>query len=61
MKWKAKVLIALLLCSPLIAAGYMLFASDDGGLAKVHDGIESQFAEVAHLDCAAANEGAYRT
>ncbi len=50
MKWKAKIFIATLLCSPLIAAGSMLLTSDDGGLAKVHDGIKSQFSEVAHVD-----------
>jgi rhodanese-related sulfurtransferase len=50
MKWKAKSAIAFALCGSLIAAGYLLFASDDGGLAKVHKGIESEFVEVSHID-----------
>ncbi|GAA0465767.1 rhodanese-like domain-containing protein [Parasphingorhabdus litoris] len=50
MKWKAKASIALLLCSSVTAAGFMLFSGDDSGLAKVHDGIESQFTEVSHID-----------
>lgn len=45
-----KISIALLLCSPLIAASYLWLDSDGFDLAKVHDGIELQFTEVNHVD-----------
>ncbi len=50
MNGKAKMSVALLLCALLVAAGYILFARDEGGLATVHDGIEIQFVQVAHID-----------
>ena len=49
MKRRMKISIVMLLCCPLIAASYLLLAGDDSGLAAVHDGIESQFAEVSHI------------
>lgn len=50
MKWKSRLSIALLLCSPFIAAGYFLLGSDGSDLAKIHDGIEREFAKVNHID-----------
>ena len=49
MKWKAKTLIVLLVCSMLVATVYVVLASDDSALAKVHRGIELEFAEVSHI------------
>jgi len=49
MSWKSKLLIALLLCGPFIAAGYFLLASDDADLAKIHGAIEREFTNVSHI------------
>lgn len=50
MNRKAKISIILLLCSPIVVASYTLLATDNSGLAEVHNAIEYEFANVRHID-----------
>ncbi len=50
MKRNVKIAIGLLLCSPIIAVGYMLTNNNKSDLAMAHQVIEREFVEVSHID-----------